>query len=202
MANQEQLGRLLASNIDRNGCQAWNQWRRQYPNDVDLRDATLTGTDLTRADLTRVDLSRACLAFANLTGADLSHANLAFTNLESAHLADANLRGANLTGADLSGAKLERANLQACEMHGVYFRNPAQGEPMWPEMEASAWAALQDEARSSATPPERLVELMTYWPGYQVRHLLVAHPNLPRDELLRNVGLFPVAFLSNPVLPL
>jgi len=87
-------------------------------------------------------------------------------------------------------------------LQGVQFSSLEFGEPIWPEMEAAAWEALQDEARSPATPADRLVELTTYWPGYQVRQLLVANPNLPQEQAITLAPLFPRAFLSNPVLPL
>jgi hypothetical protein len=87
-------------------------------------------------------------------------------------------------------------------MQGVRIESPVLGEPMWPEIAASTWEALQDEARSPSTPAERLVELMTHWPGYQVRHLLVANPNLPQEQVIALAPLFPAALLANPVLPL
>jgi hypothetical protein len=93
-------------------------------------------------------------------------------------------------------------NLQSCQLHGVRFNTPVYGEPVWPVLEASAWADLQNEAQSPTTPPDRLVELATHWPGYQVRHLLVANPNLPQEQVIALAPLFPRAFLANPVLPL
>jgi len=72
---------------------------------------------------------------------------------------------------------------------------------MWPEIEASVWDILQEEASSPTTPAEWLIELATHWPGYQVRSLLVANPNLPQDQIIELAPLFPRAFLSNPALP-
>jgi len=92
--------------------------------------------------------------------------------------------------------------LQACQMDGVRIDYPVDGEPIWPEMEASAWEALQDEARSPTTSVDRLEELATYWPGYRASYLLVANPNLPQERVITLAPLFPGAFLTNPVLPL
>jgi len=76
-----------------------------------------------------------------------------------------------------------------------------QGEPLWPELAASEWDALQEEARSPTTPAARLAKLAMSWPGYQVLQLLVGNPNLPQEQVIAFAPRFPAAFLANPVLP-
>ncbi len=87
-------------------------------------------------------------------------------------------------------------------MTGVRIEDIAWGTPKWPEIEVSVWEALQDEACSPTTPAERLVEMTVHWPGYQVRHLLMANPNLPQEQVIALATRFPRAFLLNPALPL
>ena len=91
--------------------------------------------------------------------------------------------------------------MQACQMAGARFDTSVSGEPLWPEIAASAWDALQEEARSPTTSADRLVDLATSWPGYRVRHLLAANPNLPQDWVIILASRFPGAFLTNPMLP-
>lgn len=114
----------------RQGVEAWNQWRNDYPDeDVDLsganlsgaklRNADLSGADLSRAYLTGVDLSGADLSGTGLGAADLSGARLSRAELSSADLSGANLSRANLSGANLSGATISRANLSGVNLSGV-----------------------------------------------------------------------------------
>ena len=120
----------------------------------------------------------------------------------SVDLSEADFGEADLSGADLSGADLTGTNLQGCQMNGARLDITVHGEPLWPEIAASSeWAAIQEEAQSPTTPAERLVELATHWPGYQVRHLLVANPNFPQEQVIALASQFPRAFLTNPVLP-
>jgi hypothetical protein len=46
------------------------------------------------------------------------------------------------------------------------------------------------------------VELATHWPGYLVRHLVVANPNLSQEQAITLAPLFPTAFLANPAVSL
>ncbi len=184
---------------------------------AELKKAHLNGAYLDGAHLGRANLSYAVLTGARLVNTDLRWAKLVGADLTSAylsgvHLARALLEDTDLSGVDLgdmdlaeaifTGTVLEGTNLQACRMDGAWFDAPVRGAPIWPVITASAWDALQEEARSPTTPAERLKEMVIHWPGYLVRHLLVTNPNLPQKELLRLAPWLPAAFLSNPVLPL
>lgn len=88
------------------GVVAWNRWRNENNNMVDLTNANLEGADLSGADLEKADLKS-----ANLEGADLSRANLNRSTLRGATLRGANLRFAKLRFAKLTDADLTNANL-------------------------------------------------------------------------------------------
>ncbi len=101
MANEEQLA-ILKQGVD-----AWNKWRRQYPDvDSDLSEEDLREANLSKANLSGTRLQGICLSGANLTGANLGRANLFL----------ANLSGADLSGADLSQAELDMANLSKANL--------------------------------------------------------------------------------------
>jgi hypothetical protein len=170
--------------------------------DADLSDADLRGADLKGVGLTNTYFRGADLGGTRLVCARFDGADLRSVRFRAADLTGADLTGADLRDADLSGADLTGTNLQARQLYGVRIDVPVRGEPIWPEIEAAAWTALQDEARSPATSADRLVELATHWPGYQMRHLLVANPNIPQEQVLILAPRFPRAFLTNPVLPL
>jgi Pentapeptide repeats (8 copies) len=126
MANQKQLDILTQ------GVEAWNQWRKEYPDIqpdlsfADLSRADLRGADLSRADLRGATLERATLLRATLVGANLMSANLILANLSGANLegatlvgaelAEATLVDANLSGADLSLTTLSGANLSGADL--------------------------------------------------------------------------------------
>jgi hypothetical protein len=104
--------------------------------DLDLRQAPLTGADLGGLSLPRADLTGATLARARLgravlvggrllqadlrgadaAGADLRHADLRFARLHRTNLRQADLRGADLTGANLWGADLTGADLREAKV--------------------------------------------------------------------------------------
>ena len=124
MANPEHLAKV------KEGVQAWNQWRKQYPyirpdlSEADLSkaklyDADLREADLREADLREADLRQANLFAANLHGANLSAAKLGMANLSVADLSRADLGGAALIAADLSGAKLSEAKLSEAKLGGT-----------------------------------------------------------------------------------
>ena len=124
------------------GIEAWNDWRRRYPE---------IKPDLSRTDLTDLalytyenevmltsNLRHTDLRGTNLTGVDMKAANLEYSKLQNAILreaimSDVKLVGANLRGADLTGAAMPKANLRggdakgACfkqaYLYGVYFEN-------------------------------------------------------------------------------
>jgi TIR domain-containing protein/pentapeptide repeat protein len=115
MASEEALKRI------QEGSDAWNAWRHDRREALDLGGVNLSGTELSGVDLSgaklseadltgsvlsRAKLKRADLRLAKLTGADLSGAIL-----HNANLFNANLSKANLIGADLSAANLTRADL-------------------------------------------------------------------------------------------
>jgi len=88
------------------GATAWNAWRAERGEALDLSGAGLRGLDLSGFDLSGVDLRRADLRGTIFSRADLSGARL---------------DGANLFKAVLDGADLARASL-----HGAQFLNCAQ----------------------------------------------------------------------------
>jgi len=107
MANQEQFERLVQSSKQRDGNQAWNQWRGNHPHVV----IDLGGGDLHNADLASADLEHADLNGVNLIGAYLS----------GTRFAGADLRGADLTGVSLAGADLKDANLTQVRLVNAYL---------------------------------------------------------------------------------
>ncbi|HYT45569.1 MAG TPA: pentapeptide repeat-containing protein, partial [Methylomirabilota bacterium] len=117
MASQEHL------DILKQGVDAWNQWRRQFPNiQPDLSDADLSQTSLVildGGDIIEINLSK-----TNLRGAYLFMTNLLAANLSGANLSGANLKGAqlfatDLSEADLSGATLVNTLLDGAHLHGA-----------------------------------------------------------------------------------
>ena len=106
MANQKQLALL------RQGAEAWNEWREEHLEFIDLRRANLVGANLIGANLSQAFLNRANLSEANLSEANLTGAKLVSTNLIGAKLIRANLGQANLIDADLTRAELIRADLR------------------------------------------------------------------------------------------
>jgi hypothetical protein len=137
MANQEHL------NILKQGEEAWNEWRREYPSIepdlsrtnlrganlsyANLRGADFSGADLTWANLSKADFSGASLNEAKLTLTALMEANLTAANLQKAELTLANLRGVILINADLRNSKLDRANLINADLRGADFTNAQIG---------------------------------------------------------------------------
>ena len=97
-------------NILKQGVDAWNEWRGQYPDSPDLRQANLSGANLTKANLERANLSGANLRGANLGGSILREANL-----READLREARIRGSNLSDATLS-ALLTRFGFEVLEI--------------------------------------------------------------------------------------
>jgi hypothetical protein len=135
MANEK-----LVSKLQREGVEAWNQWREEgstlvhdlsFANlcdadlsyaslaNVNLRDAKLARADLHRADLRVAELVHANLCDANLRDAKLNKAYLIYADLSGANLRDANLSGANLRDANLSGANLSGVDLSGADQSGV-----------------------------------------------------------------------------------
>lgn len=124
--------------ILRKGVDAWNLWRAQRRDRVDLSGADLSGAQLLGANLIRVDLRNADLrgadlSWCNLSGANLSGASFLRADLRIAQLIEANLvrtdlreadlRGTGLSDSDLRGAKFARA-----KMGGTVLGNVALSE--------------------------------------------------------------------------
>ena len=129
MANPEHLARL------KEGVEAWNQLRQQYPYpqvipdlmDADLAGAELNGINLDGAYMRGANLTQAKLEGASLWKAEFPQATLAGANLSEANLNHANLKGADFRAADLSGAQMNWANLteaqgQEAQLAGVFLR--------------------------------------------------------------------------------
>jgi hypothetical protein len=121
MADQSHLAKL------REGVEAWNSWRKEYPNErPDLRSAKLTNCSLSYVDFSNATISHAFLVGATLSNANLFNAHLYDANLSKANLSNANLyradlSNANLTGANLRGADLRRATLAETAIAGAIF---------------------------------------------------------------------------------
>jgi uncharacterized protein YjbI with pentapeptide repeats len=98
MPNDEHIALL------KRGATAWNAWRTEHDEILDLSRAGLRGLDLSGFDFSRSDLQ----------GADLRGTNLNGANLSAAHLDGANLFRAVLDGADLAGAFLDGAQFLNC----------------------------------------------------------------------------------------
>jgi uncharacterized protein YjbI with pentapeptide repeats len=127
VADPRHLGKL------KEGVGAWNAWRRDSPEKLDLSganlsDARLAGinlseTNLGRAYLSSADLSKSDLRGADLSGADLVSANLSRAILRETKLDRANLYFANLSESDLERAKLRRANLPKAKLNSVNLKS-------------------------------------------------------------------------------
>ncbi|WP_199921368.1 pentapeptide repeat-containing protein [Streptomyces bicolor] len=83
---------------------------------ADLRGASLRGTNLTGADLSGTRSEEAVLNDAVLAGANLSNARLNSAQLKSAVMTDADLRNAYLHKADLRQANLTDANMDGATL--------------------------------------------------------------------------------------
>ena len=111
------------------GVEAWNQWRKDNPDEVsDLSGANLNDMDLSEADLRGanlegVELEEADLSRAKLEGAKLNKAKLFKARLNGARLKRAELREADLSWADFRGARLARADLSGAKVDCVLFDN-------------------------------------------------------------------------------
>ena len=116
MANQRHL-ELLEEGVD-----AWNEWARRRTENVDLRDADLTGRQLMGFDFSDADLKRAKLRRANLRKAKFSDAYLRRADLTGADLTEASMRTANCRHAVLRGATLKDAYLRRVDLSYVDLR--------------------------------------------------------------------------------
>jgi uncharacterized protein YjbI with pentapeptide repeats len=106
MANPEHVAKL------KEGVEAWNQWREDYPDaKIDLDGANLCRAYLRKANLSRADLRKSDLSESDLREANLGKAKLGEANLFLADLSEANLRYANLYRAILVKTHLYRADL-------------------------------------------------------------------------------------------
>lgn len=120
MPNRKQLERLSASIKEHNGCQEWNIWRLEHPNEqVDLSGADLNGADLKKVNFYRANLNGTKLRDTNLRKANLIRTSLVGATLIDAHLFGANLSKAKLVGAYLTGANLKEANLTSTDLTGA-----------------------------------------------------------------------------------
>lgn len=79
MANKEHVAIL------EQGVEAWNQWRSDNPDIIDLSMADLRRANLRRANLRGADLCEADLREADLCEADLYGTYFVFTNLTESH---------------------------------------------------------------------------------------------------------------------
>ena len=118
------------------GAEAWNQFRRVFPDlhpvlaDEDLRTCgNLDGCDFSYTNLTQADMRglflrgasfhQAILAKANLSGAHLQRANFCRTDLYETNFKGAHFAGANLQGVQLAKTNLKGADLTGCNLYGL-----------------------------------------------------------------------------------
>jgi uncharacterized protein YjbI with pentapeptide repeats len=125
----------------KHGAEAWNSFRREHSEFINLNFVLLAEAALEHADLHKVfflesDLRRANLMSARLDDAMLRKANFAGSNLRHAVLDGADLCRADLSGADLrdatlAGAFLKRADLRGADLSTARGLTAAQiGEAM------------------------------------------------------------------------
>lgn len=110
--------KTLAENVE-----AFNVWRKQHPERIDLTGAHFGQVNMLEGKLRGPYLRGANLAAAHLREANLEGADLRRANLEGADLRSAYLRSANLEGADLARANLARANLAGANLRRAYLRS-------------------------------------------------------------------------------
>ena len=108
----------------KHGSAAWNSFRRDHTEFINLNFVRLSGAALEHADLRKVfflesDLRRANLMSARLDAAILRKANVAGSNLRHAVLDGADLCRADLSGADLRDASLAGAFLNRADLRGA-----------------------------------------------------------------------------------
>ena len=106
----------------------------QFPSDLHLEFANLSGATLPGVRMIRTRLDGAHLWFARLSGAylvashltgaglvdaDLTNADLALVEARGTNFSGADLTGANLGSARLQGANFKNANLTGANLHGA-----------------------------------------------------------------------------------
>lgn len=96
-------------------------------NQINFRNARLSGAFLDGAMLIDADLRGCMLDEAHMTGCVLTGANMRKATLTGADLTAATLRWSNLTGADLTGAVLRQANLNEVTARRAVFRGADLG---------------------------------------------------------------------------
>jgi uncharacterized protein YjbI with pentapeptide repeats len=106
------------------GVEAWNAFRRDFPNYIVLNFASLPDAQLADVDLHCVYLMESDLRRANLAGAILERAILRKSdfhgsNLRRAILDRADLCRADFSAADLRGASLASAFLKRTDLRGA-----------------------------------------------------------------------------------
>jgi len=124
MANEEQLSIL------KRGVDAWNKWRYEVDEYLDLSNVDLRSLTLSGADFTDVSFSRTNLSQVNLSKTDLDGANLAGANCQGANLSDSNLPDAIFDNADLSEANLTKASFIGARFSNAILRNADFGESL------------------------------------------------------------------------
>ena len=94
---------------------AWNDWRRQNPDDkIDL-----SGTDFLEEDLRGVLLDNADLTHCNLVGVNFIKASLRNAKFHYSKVFFANFGFADLTNADFTDAKTRNARFNRCILTNV-----------------------------------------------------------------------------------
>lgn len=121
------------------GADAWHEWRKEHPENIDLTNAdlsnrslvgihfqsvNLSGANFSGSDLSKSKFHRSQLRGAILTGANLERSlfaevNLSDANISGAKLTDASLNEVNFSGTDLSGADLSYAKLSYAGFHNA-----------------------------------------------------------------------------------
>lgn len=200
MANEEHFA------IFKQGIEAWNTWRRTYPEThPDLSYKTLQGIhprDISWANLSSTNLSGCNLLYAdcietNLNGANLSEAWLFDSILTRATMRDANLSGvdftlatlleADLSGANLSGAILDETSFKKAILHRAIFTSATmKSNPDFTEASV-AWTLFTNVDLGGVKGLET------------VSHL--GPSNVGIDTIYRSRGKIPESFLRNAGMP-
>lgn len=113
--------------------------------DMQLRDAEMSGIRMEEAEFPGENLSGHNLQDSLLRGADLSDANLSNTNLSGA-----TLEGADLSNADLSESNLSEVDLRGAVLDGADLRNITLKDP---EINQRTRFGVQLKAEKRASSP-------------------------------------------------
>lgn len=160
----------------------------QFPSDLHLEFANLSGATLPGVRMIRARLDGANLWFArlsdaylvasHLTGAglvdaDLTNAHLAYVEARGTNFAGADLTGANLGSARLQGANFKNANLTRANLHGADLSGADFGKIEYGDRDELTSALVPNYYDSRATLVQARISVHTILPdGKNLRESL------------------------------